>query len=369
MNDSAADKPKRLMSLDALRGFDMFWIVGGTSVFGKLFEWTEIPFLLAVERQFHHAEWNGFTFYDLIFPLFLFMVGASLPFAMSRRIEQGADKGKLFVHVARRAATLFLFGLIVNNLLAFEFEEMRWLGVLQRIGLGYFFAATIVLLLPVRGQAIAFGSILLVYWGLMALVPVPGVGAGVLTPEGNLAGYIDRQFLPGRFCCYTHGDNEGILSTLPAVASALLGVLAGHWLRSSRDELRKGVGLLLAGVAALAVALAWNPFFPINKLIWTSSYVLFAGGWSLILLGIFYLVIDVWGWRGWAFPFVVIGMNAITVYFGQRLIDFHYTSEFLLGGLASMLGSFEAVLIAFGVLFLKWLCLYFLYRKGIFLKA
>jgi predicted acyltransferase len=284
-------------------------------------------------------------------------------------MEQGADKRALFLHVLRRFLTLFMFGLIFNGLLRLEFGDMRWLGVLQRIALGYFFASCIVLIFSVRGQAITLAVILLGYWAMMELIPVPGHGAGVLTPEGNLAGFVDRSFLPGSFCCYTHGDNEGILSTLPAIGSTLLGVLAGHWLRSSREDLKKGIGLFFAGLVSLAVALAWNPFFPINKLMWTSSYVLFAGGWSLILLGVFYLIIDVWGWRMWAFPFVVIGMNAITIYLGQRLIDFRYTSEFLLGGLASMMGSFEVVFIAFGMLVLKWLFLYFLYRKRIFLKA
>ena len=366
MNDAAAmEKPKRLTSLDALRGFDMFWITGGTYFLGRLFKWTDHPFFLAIERQFHHSEWNGFTFYDLIFPLFLFMVGTSLPFAVSRRMEKGADKQHLFLHILRRTATLFLLGMIQNGLLRLDFENMRWLGVLQRIALGYFFASCLVLTLKIRGQAIVLAVILLGYWALMELVPVPGYGAGVLTPEGNLAAFIDQKFLPGSFCCYTFGDNEGIVSTLPAIGSALLGVLAGHWLRSSHEGLKKGIGLLLAGIVSLGVALVWNPFFPINKLIWTSSYVLFAGGWSLLLLGTFYLIIDVWGWRRWAFPFVVIGMNAITIYFGQKLIDFHYTADFLFGGLASLLGSFEGVLLAFGVLAVKWLFLYFLYRRGI----
>ncbi|MCA9433256.1 MAG: DUF5009 domain-containing protein, partial [Candidatus Omnitrophica bacterium] len=294
---------KRLTSLDALRGFDMFWITGGTYFFGKLFDWTEIPFFLSIGQQFEHSEWNGFTFYDLIFPMFMFMVGTSLPFAMSRRLEKGADKRQLFLHVLRRGLTLLVFGLIFNGLLKFNLEEMRWAGVLQRIALGYFFGSCIVLLFDIRGQAIAFVTILLGYWAMMALIPVPGIGAGVLTPEGNLAGFIDRQLLPGRFCCYTYGDNEGLLSTLPAIGSVLLGALAGHWLRSGREDLKKGIGLLGAGVVSLGIALVWNRFFPINKLMWTSSYVLFAGGWSLLLLAIFYLVIDVWGWSAWAFPF------------------------------------------------------------------
>lgn len=290
--------------------------------------------------------------------------------AMSRRIEQGANKKKLFLHVLRRAATIVFLGLLANGILNFDFENLRYAGVLQRIGLGYLFASCIVLLFGLRGQIISFATILLGYWAIMMWVPVPGIGAGILTPEGNFASYIDRQFLPGSFCCFDLGDNEGLLSTLPAICSSLLGVFAGHWLRSeNHSKMKRGVGLLIAGIASLIIALVWNPFFPINKLLWSSSYVLFAGGWSLLLLGSFYLVIDAWGCKKWAFPFVVIGMNALTIYIGQELIDFHHTSEFFFEGIAGFMGGFGPVFLAFAVVLLKWLFLYFLYCKKIFLKA
>jgi len=370
METEARRKSERLVSLDALRGFDMFWITGGTSFVGKFCLWTGIPILATVESQFHHTEWNGFTFLDLIFPLFMFMVGTSLPFAMSRRIEQGANKKKLFLHVLRRAATIVFLGLLANGILNFDFENLRYAGVLQRIGLGYLFASCIILLFGLRGQIISFVTLLLGYWAIMMWVPVPGIGAGILTPEGNFASYIDRQFLPGSFCCFDLGDNEGLLSTLPAICSSLLGVFAGHWLRSeNHSKTKRGVGLLIAGIASLIIALVWNPFFPINKLLWSSSYVLFAGGWSLLLLGSFYLVIDAWGCKMWAFPFVVIGMNALTIYIGQELIDFHHTSEFFFEGIAGFMGGFGPVFLAFAVVLLKWLFLYFLYCKKIFLKA
>jgi predicted acyltransferase len=354
------------MSLDALRGFDMFWITGGTTFFGSLFEWIGSPALEPLSRQMDHSEWNGFTFYDLIFPLFLFMVGASLPFAISKRVERGDDKGRLFLHVARRAATLLILGFLYNNL---GRDEFRYLGVLQRIGLGYFFAAAIVLVCGLRGQVIALAAILLGYWGILSWVPAPGIGAGVLTPEGNLSGYIDRLLLPGHFCCYEHGDSEGILTTLPAIASVLLGVMSSHWLRTPITGERKAAGLAGAGVVSLMAALAWNAFFPINKILWTSSYVLFAGGWSLLLLALFYFVIDVRGCQKWAFYFVVIGMNAITIYLCSRILPFDDVIKVFLHGFGDALGNFKEVLVNLGELVLKWLFLFYLYRNKIFLKA
>jgi len=316
-----------------------------------------------------HTDWNGFTAYDLIFPLFLFIVGASLPFALSRRMEQGADKGRLWIHVVRRTVTLLFLAMIYAGLLDFDFSDFRYAGVLQRIALCYFFAATIVLSIGVKGQAVTAGVILLGYWAIMTLIPVPGIGAGVLTPEGNLAGYIDRAILPGSFCCYEYGDNEGILSTLPAIATTLLGVLSGHWLRSSHSGSRKTGGLVGAGLISLIVALLWNTVFPINKLIWTSSYVLFAGGWSLLLLALFYWVIDVQGYRKWAFFFVVIGMNAITIYVANRLFDFETISNIFIHGFVDSMGDFKPVFSSFCELMTKWLFLYFLFRQKIFLKA
>lgn len=367
-----ADVPEssgRVVSIDALRGFDMFWITGGTAFFERLFNWIGSPLLEPLNRQMEHSSWDGFTAYDLIFPLFLFIVGASLPFALSRRKERGDPVGKLWRHVLRRTVTLLFLAMIYAGLLDFDFSDFRYAGVLQRIALCYFFAGTIVLYAGIRWQALIAAAILLAYWGLMTLVPVPGIGAGVLTPEGNLAGYIDRLLLPGSFCCYDFGDNEGILSTLPAISTTLLGVLSSHWLRTVRSQNSKVLGLAAAGVVSLVAALAWNPFFPINKLMWTSSYVLFAGGWSLLLLALFYWVIDVQGYRRWAFFFVVIGMNAITLYVGQRLFDFETISDIFIHGFVDYLGSFKPVFESFCELMVKWLFLYFLFRQKIFLKA
>jgi predicted acyltransferase len=361
--------PRRVVSIDALRGFDMFWIMGGDAFFPALFTLIGSSFFLSLSRQLEHSEWNGFTFYDLIFPLFLFIVGCSMPFALGRRLEKGEPRKSIYVHIIKRTVILLILGLIYNGLLNFHFSEMRYAGVLQRIAICYFFASVIFVNTKPRTQAILAGVILLGYWAIMKFIPVPGFGAGNLTPEGNLAAYLDRQFLPGRFCCYTFGDNEGILSNLPAVVTVLLGALSGEWLNSGAGGMKKAAGLAAAGIGSLAVALLWNPVFPINKLFWSSSYVLYAGGWSMLLLALFYWIIDVRGWRGWAFPFVVIGLNPITIYVVQGLFDFGIIATIFVHGFIKHTGAFQPAFWSLCVLTVKWLFLYFLYKQKIFLKA
>jgi len=360
---------RRVVAIDALRGFDMFWIMGGDAFFPALFTLIGSSFFLSLARQLEHSEWNGFTFYDLIFPLFLFIVGSSMPFALGRRIERGEPRKSIYLHIIKRTAILLVLGLVYNGLLNLRFSEMRYAGVLQRIAICYFFASVVFINTKPRTQAVLSAVILLVYWAIMTLVPVPGFGAGVLTPEGNLAGYLDRQFLPGRFCCYTFGDNEGILSNLPAVVTVLLGALSGEWLKSGPTGMKKTAGLAAAGIGSLAVALVWNQAFPINKLFWSSSYVLYAGGWSMLLLALFYWIIDVRGWRGWAFPFVVIGLNPITIYVVQGLFDFGIIANLFVHGFIKHTGAFQPAFWALCVLTVKWLFLYFLYKQKIFLRA
>lgn len=359
----------RVVSLDALRGFDMFWIIGGDAFFRAFFELIHAPWALSLRDQLEHSEWNGFTFYDLIFPLFLFIVGAALPFAVSKRLQRGDSRRELYGHIVRRAVALFVLGLIYNHILDLNFDTFRWAGVLQRIAVCYLFAALIFMKFKIRGQAIFAGAILVGYWLIMMLVPVPGYGAGVLTPQGNLAGYIDRLFLPGSFCCYRFGDNEGFLSTIPAIATTLLGGLAGHLLRTAWDGQRKLLILSGSGVASLILALIWGLVFPINKLLWTSSYVLFAAGWSLLLLAFFYWIVDLQGYRKWAFPFVVIGLNPITIYVLQSVFDFGTIANIFIHGFINDLGAIQPLFWVACILAVKWLFLYFLYRQKIFLKA
>ena len=359
----------RITSIDALRGFDMVWIMGADGFFTAVLQLSDAPLAKTLRDQLDHSAWHGFTFYDLIFPLFVFLAGVSIPLALDARMARGEARPVLVRHVLWRTATLFVLGLLVNHLLDLRFAQMRWPGVLQRIALCYCMASLAVLYLSRRGQAMLLGALLVGYWLVLLFVPVPHAGAGILTQEGNLAGYLDRLFIPGRFCCYPFGDNEGLLSTVPAVGTALLGVMTCYWLRSDRRPQRKAAGLAAAGVSCLVISLAWNPFFPINKILWTSSYVLQAGGWSLLLLALFYWVIDVRGWTRWSFPFVVIGMNPITIYVAQALLDFGIVAGIVTHGFIHQLGPYEAAVQALSVLLTKWLFLYFLYRQRIFLKA
>jgi predicted acyltransferase len=368
------DKTERLVSLDALRGFDMFWITGGEGLIVSLAALTGWPVLAWAKTQMEHVPWDGFAFYDMIFPLFLFIAGASMPFSILKRKKRGDSLKSIYWHLSKRLFLLLLLGFIYNRLLYFNFDHQRWASVLGRIGLAWFFAAIIVLNTSVRKQIFWFIGILLCYWAVMKLVPVPGFGAGVLTPEGNLGAYIDQQLLPGIFCCYKYGDNEGILSTIPAIATALLGALTGHFLASESPRLnglKKGLIMLAAGIAFLGTGRAWSVVFPIIKNLWTSSYVLFAGGWSLILLAVFYLVIDVWKIRRWSFPFVVIGLNSITIYMlSAGIINFQTMNKYFFTGVINLFSEpVQPVISAIGLLICEWVFLYILYRKKIFLKV
>ncbi len=370
MKGAESGPGKRIASIDALRGFDMLWITGGGGLIWALHASIPNRLTLGLVHQFEHVPWQGFHFYDLIFPLFIFVVGLVLPFSLGRHKLEGARKKQLYFRVVRRFVLLFVFGLIYNGLLNFNLHQQRFAGVLQRISICYLVAAIIMMNTGVKGQAITAGAILIGYWGVMKLIPVPGVGAGVITPMGNLSGYIDRHFLPGPFCCYTYGDSEGILSTVPAISTALIGVLAGHWLRSDHSPQRKAAWLAGAGVASLVTGLIWGYWFPIIKNIWTSSYVLFAAGWSLLLLALFYWVIDVRGVQRWAFPFKVIGMNAITIYMVWHLFDkFSSVAIIFVHGFIHNLGAATPLVWASSKWLAGWLFCWFLYRQKIFLRV
>jgi predicted acyltransferase len=361
----------RLLSIDALRGFDMLWIIGGAEVVNTLAEWANWPFKDEIDDQLAHVPWEGFHFYDLIFPLFLFVIGAVVPFSIAALRQRGESPPKIYWRILRRTLLLFALGLLYNRVLQLDFQSLRVAGVLQRLAICYGIAAIIVMNVGWRGQLCCTAAILVGYWGLLAFVAAPGSSPGDYTIEGNLSGYVDRHYLPGKIYkeYYGYGDNEGLLSTIPAVATALLGALAGQWLRSGQTPARKLAGLILAGAACLAAGHIWGQIFPIIKNLWTSSYVLVAGGWSLLLLAFFYGVIDVLGWRWWAFFFIVIGSNAIVIYVAPKLVDFHYTADFLFGGLVERTGSFAPVAAALAALTVKWLILLYLYHKKLFLRV
>ncbi|MFZ5941312.1 MAG: acyltransferase family protein [Bacteroidota bacterium] len=364
----------RILSLDALRGFDMLWIMGGGTIFVGLAQLTGWPVLEWWADQQEHTDWHGFHFEDLIFPLFLFIAGVSMPFSILKRKERGDSMGKIYLHLIQRMLLLVVFGMLYNHVHWFRSGEIRYASVLARIALGSFFAALIVLNSKQKWHYIWFAVILLLYWAVMALIPAPGFEAGDFSREGNLAGYIDRLLLPGDLV-YENGymDPEGILSTFPAIATALLGVITGHFLRSGNKKLtplRKGLLMLLAGVVLIFIGYAWDLVFPINKKLWTSSFIVFAGGWSLVLLSLFYLIIDVLGRKGWAFFFVVIGMNSILSYMMQPVLCTWCIKDFFFTGVISLVPE-AGRMFADGLLYTLtcWIILYAFYKKGVFLKV
>jgi predicted acyltransferase len=365
---------KRLHSLDALRGFDMFWIMGGGEIFVVLAAFTGWPFLKWWSEQLEHVPWHGFHFEDMIFPLFLFIAGISFPFSMAKRYHGQENRRALYIHVIKRGFILVALGIIYNNAIRFDFAHMRFASVLGRIGLAWMFAALIFMNTKLTFRIVWFGGILVFYWLLLLLFPAHDLGVfDPFSPQGNLAGHIDRLFLPGSFCCYKFGDSEGILTMIPAISTALLGMLTGQFVMSpylSNNPLRKVLYMALAAIGLVILGRLWNVFFPINKYLWSSSFVCFVGGLSLILFTLFYLIIDIWKFKKWTLFFVVIGMNSITIYLASRIIDFQSASKFLFGGLIALFPeSCAEILGAIGYFCIVWSFLYFLYKKKIFLKV
>lgn len=365
------DNSQRVVSIDALRGFDMLWLIGAHSVLlaaGTLIG-PQVSAALAV--QLDHSAWVGFTFWDFIAPLFLFVVGLSMPYSISKRLERGDSRSDLYKHIFKRTAVLILLGWLMNGWLALEFP-VRLSGVLARIALSYCIAALIVMRSNWRGQMLWTAGLLLGYWALMAWVPVPGYGAGVYTPEGNLSGFLDRTLIPGKRCCAEYaqyGDHSGILGTFPAAASVLAGVLCGHLLRSAVAPARKVAVFVASGAACVGVGSLWGMFLPISTALWSSSYTLFAAGWSMLLYALFYWVIDMRGYRKWAFPFIVIGMNALTIYVLQRLIKFSDIAGIVMKGVIRHSGQFADLLTAASTLAVEWLFLLWLYKKKVFWRV
>jgi predicted acyltransferase len=298
---------QRLSSLDVFRGAT----IAGMFIVNTPGSWDHaFPQLL-------HADWNGWTYTDTIFPFFLFIVGVSMAFSFSRRLAEGAGRGRLLLHTMRRAAVIFGLGLALNTLSFFLFHraQVRIPGVLQRIGVCFFFAALIYVLFGPRGLLPWAAVLLAVYWALMTFVPVPGYGTGQLDVAGNLAAYVDRAVLGSHTWKHNPGwDPEGLLSTLPAIATTLLGILAGEWLRSGRDWKTKLTGLMAGGAIAFSLGLLWGTSFPINKNLWTSSYSLLMSGLAAVCLALCIWIVDLKGWKAWSAPFQWLGMNAISLF-------------------------------------------------------
>lgn len=363
---------QRLYSLDALRGFDMFWIIGGAEIFHHLSDSTNSSFWNALSVQFTHPAWHGFAFYDLIFPLFLFLAGVATPYSIGKQIEKGKNRQSLLIRIIKRGLILVLLGIIYNNgLQILPLNEIRFGSVLGRIGLAYMFANIIYLYTKQRGQIIWLIAILMGYWLLLLFNSAPSYPMGDLTMEGNFASYLDTLIMPGKLYRGIH-DPEGLVSTIPAISTALLGIYAGNILKNTPVEKNKktAIRLVVIGIILIVGAQIWNLVFPINKNLWTSSFTLQCGGISMILLAGFYYVIDILGHKKWAFFFKVIGMNSILIYMSVKFINWSYTTSSLFQWLGQIVGEpYDAVVLVFCSLAVQWTFLYILYKKELFLRV
>lgn len=390
------------MSLDALRGFDMFWIVGADALARGLRGMSDTGFTGLLATQLEHVNWEGFRFYDLIFPLFVFMVGVATVFSLSRMIEQDG-RAAAVGRVLRRGVLLFAIGIFYSGGFSNPWPEIRLMGVLNRIALAYLFTGLLFCYLRPRALMAVCAGLLLGYWAMLALVPFPDVRPtpdtkiiaketgftsvsqlnlastsrirGTYDKGVNLANYMDQKYLPGRKYDGTW-DPEGILSTLPAIATCLLGVFSGLLLKNAAvPDARKVIYLIGFGVAGVGLGWLWSLQFPVIKKIWTSSYVLVAGGYSAILLGVFYQIVDVWKRRTWCQPFVWIGMNSITIYLASNILGgFRNLARRLVGGdvqeflnAYAMKGLGDMMISIAGLLLVFWFAR-FLYQRKIFLR-
>ncbi|MEO1372729.1 MAG: DUF5009 domain-containing protein [Cyanobacteria bacterium J06635_10] len=375
----------RLSSLDAFRGITiaLMILVNMASIAGK----NVYPPLL-------HAEWNGWTVTDLVFPFFLFIIGVAMAFSLSKYTKGNKSKFAGLIRIFRRAVILFILGLFLNGiwnqgLWTFDLSTIRIMGVLQRISLAYLFAALIVLLIPQKAQWIISGILLIGYWLTMMYVPVPNYGAGDLTAVGNFGAYIDRLIIP-KVHLYKWdgfnlmGDPEGLFSSIPASASVLAGYFSGKCLKNSRVNSSTSMDLVLFGLSCLVIGGTWDIFFPINKKLWTSSYVIFTTGWALLLLASCYELMEVRKIRRWAKPFEVMGLNAIAIFMASiMLIKLLVTTRVGVGEEAAMTytwiyenifaswaGGFNgSLLFAFVILLFWFLVAYLMYRQRWFIKV
>jgi predicted acyltransferase len=310
-NNPTRSETQRLVSLDVFRGIT----IAGMVLVNNPGTWESIYWPL------EHAQWHGWTPTDLVFPFFLFIVGVAIALAFGGRAESSLNKRDLYLKVIKRSLIIFAIGLFLNAFPYFGLAELRIPGVLQRIAVCYFLASIIFLNTRVRAQIAITIGLLIIYWLLLKLVGAPGFAAGDLTKEGSLPSFVDRVVFGKHVWAQAKVyDPEGLLSTIPALATTLIGVITGTWLRTKKSAYEKVAGLFVAGAICICLGWSWNAFFPINKALWTSSYVLFTGGLALQFLALSYWVIDIKGYRRWAKPFEVFGVNAIALYVGSGLM-------------------------------------------------
>jgi len=369
-------KKERLLSLDIFRGITILLMI----LVNNPGSWSHIY------SPLRHAKWNGCTPTDLVFPFFLFIVGVTTAFSLGKIKESGHDLKPVIFRLVRRSATLFFLGLLLGGFPSYDLSTIRIPGVLQRIAVVYLFTGIIFMTMKKENLIYFFSFLLLLYWGLMTLIPVPGVGYANLEPTTNLAAWIDRIILGNHVWRGTKvWDPEGILSTIPAIGTALLGVLTGYWIKSNNDKTTKTVWMFFYGIVLMALGYIWDFWFPINKSIWTSSYVVYTGGLALVFLAFCYWLIDVQGKQWWIKPFHIYGMNAITVFFlsgimgrllymikvenslGEEITLKTYIYQEIFLTIFSPINASLMYAISFILLwlFLMWL----LYRKNIFIKV
>jgi predicted acyltransferase len=383
---SPVSSSKRYLAVDVLRGLTLMFMImvnnnGGEQAFGAM----------------KHAAWNGFTPTDLVFPTFLFLVGASIVFSTESRLARGVTRASLFAHTVRRSIIIFLLGLVVNSFPFFRLSTMRYYGVLPRIAICYLVVASLYIWIrrpagSAAGQPTVWDKVgllvacLVGYWILMRFIPVPGFGVPghdvpLLDHDGNLVAWLDRQIFSAQHLYEGTRDPEGLISTIPAFGTTLIGVLTGLFLRTSTlSDTRKALGLAVAGVSGVALGLLWSPWFPINKKMWTSSFVLYAAGWSLLALAIFWFLVQVRGWRRGTSFLLVFGTNAITAYvvselFGPALSYVMVAPHvnvwlWVYNRLAAVISSPPFAALAYSTFYMLvcWLIVLPLYRKKIFIK-
>ena len=295
----------RLISLDAFRGITVAAMLLVNN-----------PGSDPVYPQLEHATWSGWTFTDTIFPFFLWIVGVAMTLSFAKRMERGANRSQLLLHALRRSIIIYLLGLLLAGFPYFHLEHLRLVGVLPRIAVCYLIASVILLFTDWRGQLAAIASLFVSYWLLMTLYPVPGLGAGHLEKGANFAAYIDQMFLTGHMWGQTKTwDPEGIVSTLPAIGTTLLGIMAGHLLKN-----HKLLWLAASGVILIAFGELLSLWMPINKSLWTVPYALLMAGLATLEFLALYWLVDVKAWRTWAKPFLIFGSNAIAVFVLSGLI-------------------------------------------------
>ncbi|WP_394129772.1 transmembrane glucosamine N-acetyltransferase NagX [Shewanella maritima] len=370
-------QPKpRLQSLDALRGFDMFWILGAEGLFAALFVLTGWAGWQWFDAQMHHSAWHGMTFYDLIFPLFIFLSGVALGLSVKRLDQQPWSQRKpVYVHAIKRLLLLLILGVIYNHGwgggIPAELSQIRYSSVLARIAFAWFIAAMLVWHTSLRTQVITVVGLLVGYSVLLMLVPVPNGEAGQLTLEGSINTYIDSLLRPGISYQNLPLDPEGVLSHIPAAVNAIVGSFVGRFIVSQqpKGEWFKAAMLALSGVIAIALGYGLSGVIPINKSLWTSTFVLVTLGWSMLILAVFYSMIDILKWRKWAFGFVVIGTNAIIIYLATSLINWQYLAQSLFGGVINAVPEVvQPLLTVCTLLVVQWLALYWLYKRKIFIR-